>query len=107
MIQTTMNPQNLNSLTNGLNIDLNYSMVNNLAICDLYLGNVPAMLMLLSKVMSEYPSSAGVDESLVYNYCSGVELGCSGNWQKSLKIQKTVDVSQWAGDGFDTAMLKL
>ncbi|PVU96039.1 hypothetical protein BB561_001428 [Smittium simulii] len=86
--------------------DLNYTLANNEAICEFYLGNIPGMLQSLEKIMQEMPSAAGTDESLVYNYCSAVELACSGSWQKSLKVQKIIDVGQWAGDGFNTKVFK-
>ncbi|PVU85158.1 hypothetical protein BB559_007174 [Furculomyces boomerangus] len=98
------------SFSNAINYqdgDANYSLINNIAVCDLYMGNAPVMLQNLQRVMQEMPSTAGTDEALIFNYCSAVELGCSGSWQQSLKIQKMIDVGQWAGDGFDTSVFKL
>ncbi|PVV01393.1 hypothetical protein BB560_004186 [Smittium megazygosporum] len=84
----------------------NYAAANNAAVCGFYLGNVPLMLQDLDKIMQEMPSIAGTDETLVFNYCSAVELACGGSWQRSLKVKKVIDVGQWAGDGFDIKVFK-
>ncbi|KAJ2013701.1 hypothetical protein GGI06_003748 [Coemansia sp. S85] len=80
---------------------------NNLALCDLYLGQPQSMLNGLQSLMSEAPAAAGTSEELVFNYCTGLDLHYDGARLRDAKAKKLVEVATWAGDGFDTASFKL
>ncbi|KAJ1965850.1 hypothetical protein GGI12_000479 [Dipsacomyces acuminosporus] len=79
---------------------------NNMAICDLYLGNPQAMLNSLQQLMTSSPTAAGTSESLVFNYCTGLDLHYDGPKLRDAKIKKMVEVGMWAGDGFDMGSFK-
>ncbi|KAJ2865310.1 hypothetical protein GGH94_002325 [Coemansia aciculifera] len=80
---------------------------NNLALCDLYLGQPQAMLNGLQALMGEAPAAAGTSEELVFNYCTGLDLHYDGARLRDAKAKKLAEVATWAGDGFDTTSFKL
>ncbi|KAJ2005046.1 hypothetical protein GGI04_000838 [Coemansia thaxteri] len=80
---------------------------NNMALCDLYLGNPQAMLNGLKQLMAAAPTAAGTSELLVFNYCTGLDLHYDGPRLRDAKVKKMVEVATWAGDGFDTDSFKL
>ncbi|KAJ2450561.1 hypothetical protein EV183_004201 [Coemansia sp. RSA 2336] len=83
------------------------SAANNLALCELYLGNPQAMLNMLQHLMVSLPAAAGTSEELVFNYCTGLDLHYDGAKLRDAKAKKISEVAIWAGDGFDTASFKL
>ncbi|KAJ2852384.1 hypothetical protein IWW36_000271 [Coemansia brasiliensis] len=80
---------------------------NNLALCELYLGNPQSMLNMLQHLMVSLPAAAGTSEELVFNYCTGLDLHYDGAKLRDAKTKKISEVATWAGDGFDTASFKL
>ncbi|KAJ2626973.1 hypothetical protein H4R22_004600, partial [Coemansia sp. RSA 1290] len=83
------------------------SAANNLALCELYLGNPQSMLNMLQHLMVSLPAAAGTSEELVFNYCTGLDLHYDGAKLRDAKAKKLSEVAIWAGDGFDTASFKL
>ncbi|KAI8322078.1 hypothetical protein GQ54DRAFT_162900 [Martensiomyces pterosporus] len=79
---------------------------NNMAICDLYMGSPQAMLNSLQQIMTASPTAAGTSESLVFNYCTGLDLHYDGPRLREAKTKKMVEVGMWAGDGFDMSSFK-
>ncbi|KAG0201372.1 hypothetical protein BGX33_010352 [Mortierella sp. NVP41] len=83
----------------------NLAATNNLAVCELYAGQLNEAIPRLEKLMFAYPTSAGTSEPLVFNMATLYELRTEGSFRK--KQQVMVEVSKWAGDQFNVAMFKI
>ncbi|KAI9104534.1 hypothetical protein DFS34DRAFT_575911, partial [Phlyctochytrium arcticum] len=79
--------------------------VNNLALCQLYTGNVGQAVSFLDSIAIDMPRKAGVCEELLFNLCSLYDL-TDLSIERKRKLLATV-VSRSAGDDFDPACLKL
>lgn len=78
---------------------------NNLAVCELYAGQLNEAIPRVEKLMFAYPTSAGTSEPLVFNMATLYELRTEGSFRK--KQQAMLEVSKWAGDQFNVAMFKI
>ncbi|KAG0021847.1 Trafficking protein particle complex subunit 12 [Podila clonocystis] len=83
----------------------NLAATNNLAVCELYAGQVDGSILRLEKLMFAYPTSAGASEPLVFNMATLFELRTEGSLQR--KQQMMLEVSKWAGDQFNVGMFKI
>ncbi|KAF9129995.1 hypothetical protein BGX30_013685 [Mortierella sp. GBA39] len=83
----------------------NLAATNNLAVCELYAGQLNEAIPRVEKLMFAYPTSAGTSEPLVFNMATLYELRTEGSFRK--KQQVMVEVSKWAGDQFNVAMFKI
>ncbi|KAI7828760.1 hypothetical protein BC939DRAFT_394095 [Gamsiella multidivaricata] len=82
----------------------NLAATNNLAVCELYAGQLNESIPRLERLMFAYPTSAGTSEPLVFNMATLYELRTEGSQRK--KQQMMVEVSKWAGDQFNVGMFK-
>ncbi|KAF9920742.1 Trafficking protein particle complex subunit 12 [Linnemannia zychae] len=83
----------------------NLVAINNLAVCELYAGQLNEAIPRMEKLMFDYPTSAGTSEPLVFNMATLYELRTEGSFRK--KQQVMAEVSKWAGDQFNVAMFKI
>ncbi|KAG0274190.1 Trafficking protein particle complex subunit 12 [Linnemannia exigua] len=83
----------------------NLAATNNLAVCELYAGQLNEAIPRVEKLMFAYPTSAGTSEPLVFNMATLYELRTEGSFRK--KQQVMVEVSKWAGDQFNVSMFKI
>ncbi|KAF9155188.1 Trafficking protein particle complex subunit 12 [Linnemannia schmuckeri] len=83
----------------------NLAATNNLAVCELYAGQLNEAIPRVEKLMFAYPTSAGTSEPLVFNMATLYELRTEGSFRK--KQQVMMEVSKWAGDQFNVAMFKI
>ncbi|KAF9431170.1 Trafficking protein particle complex subunit 12 [Podila epigama] len=83
----------------------NLAASNNLAVCELYSGQLDGAITRLEGMMVAYPTSAGTSEPLVFNMATLFELRTEGSMRR--KQQMMLDVSKWAGDQFNVNMFKL
>ncbi|KAI1307686.1 hypothetical protein EDD11_004388 [Mortierella claussenii] len=83
----------------------NLAATNNLAVCELYAGQLNEAIPRLERLMFAYPTSAGTSEPLVFNMATLYELRTEGSLHK--KQQMLVDVSKWAGDQFNVGVFKM
>ncbi|GJJ77951.1 trafficking protein particle complex subunit 12 [Entomortierella parvispora] len=83
----------------------NLVATNNLAVCELYAGQLNEAIPRIEKLMFAYPTSAGTSEPLVFNMATLHELRTEGSLKK--KQQMLVEVSQWAGDQFNVGVFKI
>ncbi|KAF9134295.1 Trafficking protein particle complex subunit 12 [Mortierella sp. 14UC] len=83
----------------------NLAATNNLAVCELYAGQLNEAIPRIEKLMFAYPTSAGTSEPLVFNMATLYELRTEGSFRK--KQQVMVEVSKWAGDQFNVSMFKI
>ncbi|KAG0326151.1 Trafficking protein particle complex subunit 12 [Podila horticola] len=83
----------------------NLAATNNLAVCELYAGQVDGSISRLEKLMFAYPTSAGASEPLVFNMATLYELRTEGSLRR--KQQMMLEVSKWAGDQFNVGMFKI
>ncbi|KAF9190213.1 Trafficking protein particle complex subunit 12 [Haplosporangium sp. Z 767] len=83
----------------------NLAATNNLAVCELYAGQLNSAIPRIERLMFAYPTSAGVSEPLVFNMATLYELRTEGSLRK--KQQMMVEVSKWAGDQFNIGMFKV
>ncbi|CAO3651913.1 unnamed protein product [Cunninghamella echinulata] len=85
--------------------DENLVAANNLAVCHVYLGDLPNALSLLDKMIQQNPTSAGTCEVTLMNLCTLYDLRyeASGHF----KIQLMKQISRWVGDSFHPSCLKL
>ncbi|KAJ3293849.1 Trafficking protein particle complex subunit 12 [Borealophlyctis nickersoniae] len=79
--------------------------VNNLAICQLYLGNVGQAISFLESIAVEMPAKAGVSEELVFNLCTLYDL-TDQSAERKRKLFGGV-VAKYAGDDFAVENIKL
>ncbi|KAJ3117326.1 Trafficking protein particle complex subunit 12 [Nowakowskiella sp. JEL0407] len=93
-------------LTELLTIDpSNAVAVNNLAVSQLYMGNVGQAISFLESIAIDMPATAGVCESLLFNLATLFDLTDQSTERKK-KILANV-VSKYAGDDFAVECLKL
>ncbi|KAJ1967423.1 hypothetical protein H4R35_006715 [Dimargaris xerosporica] len=81
--------------------------VNNVSVCDFYLGHVSGTIQALQSCMNQEPSTAGVCPVLIRNLCVAYELGYENPTLQNYKVKKVIDVATWAGDGWDTTAFRL
>ncbi|KAJ1918893.1 hypothetical protein H4219_002343 [Mycoemilia scoparia] len=109
---------------------LNFNMANNMAICDLYQGNLDGALSIIDDLLTTEmatPDRGGGDqdkrprnhnhsrelgtaktsETLLYNYCSCLELRFDDNRLVQAKAHKLSHIASIVGDGFNVKSLKL
>ncbi|KAJ1675154.1 hypothetical protein EV182_001829 [Spiromyces aspiralis] len=92
---------------------------NNIAVCNTYIGDLSMALDELDRsfTMSLSAQSEAADakalgpaqipETLVYNYCTLLELQLDDYKLQQAKTQKLVQIAESVGDGFDVRSLKL
>ncbi|KAI8978908.1 hypothetical protein BDB01DRAFT_253383 [Pilobolus umbonatus] len=83
----------------------NLLVMSNLAVCEVYLGNLLKAIELLEALTRENPSSAGTCETAITNICTLYELRYEDATSKKVEIMK--QVSRWAGDSFQQDCIKL
>ncbi|KAI8970276.1 hypothetical protein BDF20DRAFT_907666 [Mycotypha africana] len=83
----------------------NPTMVNNLAVCELYLGNLSKAIKIIEDLILKHPASAGICETTLMNLCTLYELRYENSNQKKLELLK--QVAAWVGDSFQPTCLKL
>ena len=97
-----------------------FNIVNNIALCDLYEGNLGAALDRLDELLlvstSPLPQdeerarqmgTAQTSETILYNYCSCLELQLDGQRLQQSKSRLLAQVAAVVGDGFDARSLKI
>ncbi|CAO3651393.1 unnamed protein product [Cunninghamella blakesleeana] len=83
----------------------NLVAVNNLAVCHIYLGDLPGALPLLDKMIQQNPTSAGTCEVTLMNLCTLYDLRYEAS--NHFKIQLMKQIARWVGDSFHPSCLKL
>ncbi|KAF9982265.1 Trafficking protein particle complex subunit 12 [Mortierella antarctica] len=83
----------------------NLAATNNLAVCELYAGQLNDAIPRIEKLMFAYPTSAGTSEALVFNMATLFELRTEGSMRR--KQQMMVEVAKWAGDQFNVSTFKI
>ncbi|KAG9325525.1 hypothetical protein KVV02_007350 [Mortierella alpina] len=83
----------------------NLAATNNLAVCELYAGQLNDAIPRIEKLMFAYPTSAGTSEALVFNMATLFELRTEGSMRR--KQQMMVEVAKWAGDQFSVSTFKI
>ncbi|KAI8327309.1 hypothetical protein EDC96DRAFT_98598 [Choanephora cucurbitarum] len=83
----------------------NLLAINNLAVCEVYLGHLDKAVERLETLTSQNPTSAGTCETAIMNMCTLYELRCEDAIEK--KKQVLMQVARWAGDSFGADCLKL
>ncbi|KAI8996702.1 hypothetical protein BC832DRAFT_535314 [Gaertneriomyces semiglobifer] len=79
--------------------------VNNLALCQLYSGNVSQAVSFLDSSIIDVPKKAGVAEQILFNLCSLYDLMDVSHERKKLLVTNVL--SRFVGDDFDPSCLKL
>lgn len=80
------------------------SVMNNLAICHLYIGNVGQGSSFLESFMVSHPSLGGSSPQVLFNLCSMFDLADSSVAKKRSLLKVIV---QGCGDNFDLESMKL
>lgn len=88
-----------------LSIKSSGSGINNLSICQLYIGDVGHAVENLETVLQERPGDEGLSETLLFNLSTMIDLGVGGVERKKGILRNVV--SHYAGDGFDVDNLKI
>ncbi|KAG0327201.1 Trafficking protein particle complex subunit 12 [Dissophora globulifera] len=83
----------------------NLAASNNLAVVELYAGQLNEAIPRMERLMFAYPTSAGASEPLVFNMATLYELRTEGSLRK--KQQMMAEVCKWAGDQFNVSMFKI
>ncbi|KAJ8656236.1 hypothetical protein O0I10_008030 [Lichtheimia ornata] len=83
----------------------NLLAMNNLAVCQVYLGQLGSALDLLSIMTTDNPTSAGTCATALMNICTLFELRYDSATEKKVELMK--QVSRWVGDSFQVDCLKL
>ncbi|KAF1806787.1 hypothetical protein FB192DRAFT_1419557 [Mucor lusitanicus] len=83
----------------------NLLAINNLAVCEVYLGNLVKAIDILETLTSNNPTSAGTCETAIMNMCTLYELRHEDATVKKIEIMK--QVARWAGDSFQADCIKL
>ncbi|CAO3651555.1 unnamed protein product [Mucor hiemalis] len=92
--------QQVYELNNG-----NLLVMNNLAVCEVYLGNLVKAIQILETLTVDNPTSAGICETAIMNMCTLYELRFEDSTQRKIEIMK--QVAGWAGDSFQPDCIKL
>lgn len=82
----------------------NPTIINNMAFCLFYSGNLKDSIILIEKFIGNNPNK-NVNESIVFNLCTLYELESAKAQQKKLKLLLWLNV--YAGDGFYETCLQL
>lgn len=88
----------------ALNND-NLLAMNNLAVCEVYLGNLIKSIEILETLTANNPTSAGTCETAIMNMCTLYELRYEDATEKKIEVMK--QVARWAGDSFQADCIKL
>lgn len=88
----------------ALNHD-NLLAMNNLAVCEVYLGNLVQSIEIFETLTTNNPTSAGTCETAIMNMCTLYELRYEDATQKKIEVMK--QVARWAGDSFQADCIKL
>ncbi|KAI9490515.1 hypothetical protein BDB00DRAFT_768736 [Zychaea mexicana] len=83
----------------------NLLVVNNLAVCYVYLGQISTAIELLSTMTTQNPTSAGTCETAVMNLCTLYELRYDPATGHKVNVMK--QVARWVGDSFQADCIKL
>ncbi|CAO3610462.1 unnamed protein product [Mucor fragilis] len=83
----------------------NLLAINNLAVCEVYLGNLVKAIDILETLTSNNPTSAGTCETAIMNMCTLYELRYEDATVKKIEVMK--QVARWAGDSFQADCIKL
>lgn len=81
-----------------------FQLVNNMAVCKLYTGQLKESLRLLESAIHQSPSAC-LHDGLLFNVCTLYELESSRCPQKKLAMLELV--SKYAGDSFNVNCLKI
>ncbi|KAI9247485.1 hypothetical protein BDA99DRAFT_446846 [Phascolomyces articulosus] len=83
----------------------NLLVVNNLAVCHVYMGEIGTAIELLSSMVLQNPTSAGTCETAIMNLCTLYEL----RYDPAIgpKVNTMKQVARWVGDSFQTECIKL
>ncbi|KAI7848126.1 hypothetical protein BDC45DRAFT_450779 [Circinella umbellata] len=83
----------------------NLLVINNLAVCHVYMGEIGIAIELLSTMISQNPTSAGTSETAIMNLCTLYELRYDPAIHYKVNIMK--QVARWVGDSFQADCIKL
>ncbi|KAI9365865.1 hypothetical protein BD770DRAFT_80981 [Pilaira anomala] len=83
----------------------NLLAMNNLAVCEVYLGNLIRSIEIFENLIQNNPTSAGTCETAILNMCILYELRFEDATEKKIEIMK--QVARWAGDSFQADCIKL
>ncbi|KAL7328017.1 hypothetical protein PS15p_206356 [Mucor circinelloides] len=83
----------------------NLLAINNLAVCEVYLGNLVKAIEILETLTANNPTSAGTCETAIMNMCTLYELRYEDATVKKIEVMK--QVARWAGDSFQADCIKL
>ncbi|RUS20237.1 hypothetical protein BC937DRAFT_95611 [Endogone sp. FLAS-F59071] len=83
----------------------NLVAANNLAVCELYLGNLNGAISTLQNLLTAHPTTAGTCEPLLFNLCTLFELRSENAQERKIALMR--DVGRWAGDAFGVECLKI
>ncbi|KAG1055457.1 hypothetical protein G6F46_002014 [Rhizopus delemar] len=83
----------------------NLLVMNNLAACEVYLGNSIKAIEILETLTIKNPTSAGTCEVALMNLCTLYGLRYEDSTEKKVEVMK--QVARWAGDSFQPECLKL
>ncbi|CEP18028.1 hypothetical protein [Parasitella parasitica] len=83
----------------------NLLAINNLAVCEVYLGKLIKAIEILEVLISNNPTSAGTCETAIMNLCTLYELRFEDATVKKIEVMK--QVARWAGDSFQADCIKL
>ncbi|KAI8643635.1 hypothetical protein BD408DRAFT_414612 [Parasitella parasitica] len=83
----------------------NLLAINNLAVCEVYLGMLVKAIEILETLISNNPTSAGTCETAIMNLCTLYELRFEDATVKKVEVMK--QVARWAGDSFQADCIKL
>ncbi|KAL0073038.1 hypothetical protein J3Q64DRAFT_1809148 [Phycomyces blakesleeanus] len=83
----------------------NLLVVNNLAVCEVYLGQLSNAIDLLERLTKDNPTSAGTCETVLMNLCTLYELRYDSAVEMKIGVLK--QVARWVGDSFHAECIKL
>ncbi|KAI9314637.1 hypothetical protein BX666DRAFT_1862557 [Dichotomocladium elegans] len=83
----------------------NLLAMNNLAVCQVYLGQLESAMELLTIMTTENPTSAGTCAAALTNLCTLFELRFDAANEKKVELMR--QIARWVGDSFQADCLKL
>ncbi|KAI8388738.1 uncharacterized protein BYT42DRAFT_491015 [Radiomyces spectabilis] len=83
----------------------NLLVMHNLAVCEVYMGNLNKAIAILETLTTDNPTSAGTCETALMNMCTLYELRYANPTDKKVAVMK--QVARWIGDSFQSNCFKL
>ena len=83
----------------------NSKILNNMAFCLFYSGNLKGAIALIEKHVHMFPRTNSLNESLIFNLCTLYELESAKSHQKKLNLLLWLNV--YVGDGFNESCIQL